>query len=115
MNHNQILAFIKTVRESFNFAEEVYTEGSCFRFYLILKGLVPSASPYYVHGHVHTLIDGKTYDITGQTFPCLDDVEPMDADEREYYKATKWHYRDLDFIRSRKLNHGWKKTGGKKS
>ncbi len=61
-----ILDFIQTIRESFVGAEQVYTRGSCYRFYLILKQVWPQAEAYYDHNHVVTEIDGRCYDITGE-------------------------------------------------
>ena len=44
----------------------MYTEGSCYHFYLILKEVFPDAEPYYDNDHIVTKIDGKFYDITGE-------------------------------------------------
>lgn len=61
--------FIRSLRESFNGSKTVYTEGSCYQLYLILKGLYPEAEAYYddINGHVYTKIDSKFYDIYGET------------------------------------------------
>ena len=58
----------RLVRESFHGSKVVYTQGSCFKFYEILKGIFPDALPYYdeIDGHVYTLIEGKYYDIYGE-------------------------------------------------
>ena len=61
-----ILRFIQTIRESFIGSEIVYTQGSCYKFYLILKEAFPQAKAYYNSDHVITEIDGKFYDITGE-------------------------------------------------
>lgn len=58
-------AFIKTIRESFVGAETVYTTGSCYQFYKILKLIFPQANAYYNSDHVITEIDGRFYDISG--------------------------------------------------
>ena len=58
--------FIATVRDSFIGSQQVYTEGSCYHFYLILKEVFPNAIPYYDNDHFITEIDGKFYDITGE-------------------------------------------------
>jgi len=44
----------------------IFTKGSCFNFYLILKQMYPQALAYYNEDHVITFIDGKYYDITGE-------------------------------------------------
>lgn len=61
-----ILAFIQTIRDSFIGSVEIYTRGSCYQFYTILKQVVPWATPYYDSNHVITEINGKFYDITGE-------------------------------------------------
>jgi hypothetical protein len=43
----------------------VYTNGSCYQFYLILKFVYPQANAYYNSDHVITEIDGRYYDIKG--------------------------------------------------
>lgn len=61
-----VLGFIKTIRNSFIGADKVYTNGSCYQFYKILKYVFPQANAYYDSDHVITEIDGKFYDITGE-------------------------------------------------
>ncbi len=60
-----ILRFIRIVRNSFKGAEFCYLNGSCYRFYLILKEVFPDAIAYYDGDHVITRIGDKYYDITG--------------------------------------------------
>lgn len=64
--HENILGFIKTVRESFIGSETVYTCGSCYHFYLILKQVFPSAVAMDNEDHVITEINGRYYDIYGE-------------------------------------------------
>lgn len=66
---NQIEKFISTIRDSFVGSQQVYTEGSCYHFYKILKQVFPTAHPYWDLNHVLTRIDGKFYDITGEVTP----------------------------------------------
>jgi len=61
-----IESFIAKVRDSFIGSQQVYTEGSCYHFYLILKEVFPDAEPFYDEDHIVTKIDGKFYDITGE-------------------------------------------------
>lgn len=58
--------FISTIRDSFIGSQQVYTEGSCYHFYLILKNVFPIAEAYYDLDHIITKIDDKYYDITGE-------------------------------------------------
>lgn len=71
MKHKQILKFIKAIRNSIIGAEFIYTNGSCYQFYLILKSIVPEAQAYYDSSHVITRIGDKFYDITGEVY-CTD-------------------------------------------
>jgi hypothetical protein len=63
---NEVERFISVVRDSFIGSQQVYTEGSCYHFYLILKEVFPTAEPYFDKDHVITKIDDKFYDITGE-------------------------------------------------
>lgn len=64
--HKKVESFIAKIRDSFIGSQQVYTEGSCYHFYLILKEVFPEAEPYYDMDHVITKIDGRFYDITGE-------------------------------------------------
>jgi hypothetical protein len=77
MTHKKILLFIESIRNSFPDAVKVYTQGSCFKFYLILKSVIPNAVPYYDHQHVITRVGKYFYDITGVVF-----------DHAEHYPLT---------------------------
>lgn len=63
---NKVETFIAAVRDSFIGSQQVYTEGSCYHFYLILKEVFPQAECWYDEDHVLTKIDDKFYDITGE-------------------------------------------------
>lgn len=65
---HRVLDFISTVRNSFIGADVVYTKGSCYQFYRILKKVFPQANAYYNSDHVITEIDGRYYDINGEKF-----------------------------------------------
>lgn len=59
-------SFISRIRDSFVGSQQVYSEGSCYHFYLILKEVFPEAEAWYDEDHVITKIDDKFYDITGE-------------------------------------------------
>lgn len=63
---NKVEQFIATIRDSFIGSQQVYTEGSCYHFYLILKNVFPDAQAWYDQDHIVTEIDGHFYDITGE-------------------------------------------------
>ena len=56
---------IESIRESFTGSVDVYTKGSCYRFYLILKSVFPESEPWYDIDHVWTKIGDNFYDING--------------------------------------------------
>lgn len=62
----KIESFIARIRDSFIGSQQVYTEGSCYHFYLILKEVFPQAKAFYDLDHIITEIDGSYYDITGE-------------------------------------------------
>lgn len=68
LNNMNILEFLKELKSSYHKNELIYTEGSCFRLYSILKTIFPKASPYYssLDGHWVTEIGGCFYDINGE-------------------------------------------------
>jgi len=63
-----IIQFLKELKHSYHKNEIIYTQGSCFRLYSILKTIFSEAVPYYSHleGHWITEISGKFYDINGE-------------------------------------------------
>ena len=63
---NKVEEFIAAIRDSFIGSQQVYTEGSCYHFYLILKKVFQDAEPYFDENHVITKIEGRFYDITGE-------------------------------------------------
>lgn len=63
---DKVLKLIEVIRESFKGSVIVYTLGSCYQFYLILKEVFPEARCYYDSNHVITRIGDSYYDITGE-------------------------------------------------
>lgn len=66
--NKEVLEFIKLISDSHNSMETIFTSGSCYNFYLILKNRFPSTIGMYdyIQGHVVSQIDGRLYDITGE-------------------------------------------------
>jgi hypothetical protein len=58
--------FIAKIRDSFIGSQQVYTEGSCYHFYLIMKEIFPEAECWYDEDHIVTKIGDSFYDITGE-------------------------------------------------
>lgn len=63
---SNVESFIGKIRDSFIGSQQVYTEGSCYHFYLILKEVFTDAEPWYDNEHIVTKIGDKFYDITGE-------------------------------------------------
>jgi hypothetical protein len=91
--HEDVLALIKCCRDSFPDSVKVYTNGSCFRFFKILKSVFRDSEPYYniVEGHVITKINDRYYDITGEISPK--GYFPMTNEPNILNDANEWMYR----------------------
>ena len=65
---DRVLAFIDTVRLSFVGADQVYNDGSCMQFSLILQQVFKTAVPLLTKDRKHcvTEIYGKLWDIRGE-------------------------------------------------
>lgn len=61
----KIIQFIRVIRDSFDESIQVYSKGSCYEFYLILKEVFPEANCYTNIDHCITEIDEIFYDIRG--------------------------------------------------
>lgn len=76
--------FLKELRESADIQYKIFTEGSCFRLYRILKTVYPEAKPYWsdLENHCITEINGRFYDIGGK-------VRKEHVEDKGYYKIPK--------------------------
>jgi len=64
--HEDILAFIKRIRESFPNAVKVYSQGSCIQFALILKQAYSKGEVCWNEDHGAYFFNDHYYDITGE-------------------------------------------------
>lgn len=90
MNHSLII--IKTIRDSFEGSIDVYTKGSCYKFYLILKSIYPTAEAYYDCDHVITEIEAVFYDITGIVKPNERHLKMSEHFKEEHYSIKHTIY-----------------------
>ena len=60
-----VLQTIELIRNSFKYAEIVYTQGSCVKFAMILKHIYPEGKILYDLSHAIFEYDGKFFDING--------------------------------------------------
>lgn len=89
-------SLIKSIRESFEGSDIVYTEGACWQFHKILKTAFPEATPWYdrVDGHIYTEIDEMLYDIQG-CHGYLENrsrLEPVPNPDLSIKECEKWSY-----------------------
>lgn len=79
-----ITEFLKELRDSADIQSKIFTEGSCFRLYKILKTIHPKAKAYWsdVDNHCITKIEGEFYDIGGL-------IKKSYALDKSYYKIHK--------------------------
>lgn len=62
---SKILHIIYLIRESHPMMVDIYTQGSCLNFHLLLRAIFPEAKPYDNVDHVISKIDDTYYDING--------------------------------------------------
>lgn len=109
---NKIELFLKELRESADVMSKIFTQGSCFRLYVILKILYPKAIAYWSDrdNHCITKINNDYYDIGGMIHKdYINDksyyqilTEQLDAYKLLKYKNKK----DIDYVTTEK----YKKT-----
>lgn len=68
MEYFNINEFLKTLRESADIQFKVFTQGSCYRLYMIIYSIDNSAEPYWsdVDNHCIIKLNNKFYDIGGE-------------------------------------------------
>lgn len=88
---NDVLKIIDALRESDFYVQAIFTEGSCYRFYIFLKAIFPQSTPYLNNkrNHIATKIGDNLYDITG--IVNSSDFEPLKNEDLEM--VEKWSFR----------------------
>lgn len=86
--------FLKELRDSADIQYKIFTEGSCFRLYCILKTIAPQAEAYWSdkEGHTITKIDGKYYDIGGE-------IHKDYVEEEGYYLISDKHLEGFKLLK----------------
>ena len=84
INYQIILNFLKELRDSATIVYKIYTDGSCFRLYSILKCLYPKAIAYWSDRDNHCIvkIGNRYFDIGGE-------VNEGYIKEKNYYVIDK--------------------------
>lgn len=105
--HENIIKFIKTVRESFADASLVYQYGCCYGFYKILN-CVFGAESYMTdnHDHIVSKINGRFYDIEGEYITTDGNLRrsvlPMDKKLHDYWGSVGFGLRTEIMIQKQK-------------
>lgn len=73
--HIHVLSFLAILRGAHPDMAYIYTHGSCYRLFLLLRNAFEAVVPYHSLDHVVSLIEGRFYDITGEVHG---DYRPMD-------------------------------------
>ena len=102
----QPIEFIETLRETDNYIKDIYMNGGCYQFHLLLKKLYPQAEPYIDENkwHVITEINGDFYDITGIVdptgFKSMTYEDHLDAKEWSFYQNNLLMLDECDYCGS---------------
>ncbi len=93
--YRQVIKFISLVRESHPEMINIYTQGSCFNFFLILKEMFPESIAYYDQNHVITKIKNKYFDITGEVIKSKNYKKFITSGITKKSKLIKQLHRDV--------------------
>jgi hypothetical protein len=65
---DDMLFLIDSIRETDKYISDIYLNGACYQFHLLLKTFFPECEPYISKekDHVITKYAGRYYDITGE-------------------------------------------------
>lgn len=91
----KILEFLKELRDSADIQYKIFTEGSCYKLFVLLKVVFPTAKAYWSDrcNHCITEIDGKYYDIGGKinkTYMLDNGYYLIPKGHEKGYKLLKW-------------------------
>lgn len=89
---------IKALRNSDNYIETIFMNGSCYKFHLFLKSIYPKSKAFiHVDGdHIVTKINGSLFDIRGKIdskFKCF--YKPLHDEDIEIVKKWSFHANNL--------------------
>tara|TARA_R110000851_G_scaffold96879_1_gene210100 strand:- start:69 stop:392 length:324 start_codon:yes stop_codon:yes gene_type:complete len=98
--------FLKELRDSADIQSKIFTKGSCFRLYKVLKVVFPDAKPYWsdIDNHCITKIEGEFYDIGGiikKSYMKESGYYKIRKKQLRGYSLLKWVSEDADSIESK--------------
>lgn len=99
MKEEQIIECLKVLRDSADIMLKVFTCGSCYRLYMMLKAICPEAIPYWsdLDGHCITRIQDSYYDIGGKVsskYALEKGYYPIPTEMQPGYELLKYHAKE---------------------
>lgn len=105
----KIIKFLELLKEADTYIPDIFSKGSCFKLFKILKHLYPDAEPYKcgsrnqtlnqdAFSHVVTKIDGILYDINGVFEPGFRFPLVVPMNDKDITKAEKWSFSNNYFF-----------------
>lgn len=97
MKKERIENFLSALRDSYEEMFLIFTEGSCFKLFLMLKAIFPEAEAYWSEkdGHCVTRIDSNFYDIGG----VCNSNYIEDPEEGCYFRISEEHYKAYSLLK----------------
>lgn len=99
MDNRNVSKFIYHLRESSDIMYRVFTEGSCFKLFLILNEAFNDCIPFWSDHDSHCIIqiDNRFYDIGGE-------VRERYVKDRGYYEISKEQISGYSLMKNTRLN-----------
>lgn len=90
---DKIESIIHAITNSHMDMEDLYMNGQCYNFFLVLKSIYPEAEAWYDHieGHVYSKIGKYWYDIRGVHYYVKESCKPLNHYD---LKPHRWGNRD---------------------
>jgi len=87
---------IDALRRSDKYIKAIYTQGSCYQFYLFLKVIFPQSVPFITitKDHIASEIDGELFDITG----IIEKFGYQKLAQNEIKMVEKWSFSRSSFL-----------------
>lgn len=94
-----VISFLSTLKSSFVGSDCVYTSGSCYKLYEVLKEIFPEAKPLINKEgqHIISLIEGVCYDING-VVEDTSDFREMTEEQIHYFTNRVFNIYDPSFF-----------------
>lgn len=89
---NKLLNFLNTLRESDLYVPYIYSEGSCYQLYNVVKTIFPEVEAYtnLAFDHIILKYESHFYDIFGIYRKNILDLQKLTPEQHEI--ASKWSF-----------------------